>query len=242
MSAKRAQKSLHRQGPSRKKRSCEGDEEELGVEPGPLDPSTTGTFMTPPETFQPLRLLPHEPESLVPADVELTPIGFFSLFWTDEILGSIVEATNAYAKLKQETRSSKWSHPVTITELRKFLGVTIMMGITRLSNTRHYWSRGLLSRRNSLSLRRYLQIKRYIHISIPEESENTSKLNSEWWTKLEPLHSHLQRQSQRYLLPGSHVSIDEMMVCFTGRSKHTIRIPSKPIPVGYKVIAICYQG
>jgi len=179
MSAKHAQKSFHRQRPSRKKRSYAGDEGELGVEPGPSDLSTTGNFMRLLETIQPLCLLPHEPESLVPTNGELSPVGFFSLFWMDEILGNIVEATNTYANLKQVTHSSKWSHPVSIKELRKFLGVTIMMGITHLSNTRHYWSCGLLSRYNSLSLRRYLQIKRYIHISIPEESHDTGRLNRE---------------------------------------------------------------
>lgn len=32
------------------------------------------------------------------------------------------------------------------------------------------------------------------------------------------------------------------MVKFKGRSAHTVRIPSKPIPVGYKVLALCDAG
>jgi len=33
-----------------------------------------------------------------------------------------------------------------------------------------------------------------------------------------------------------------MIVNFTGRSTHTIWLPGKPIPVGYKVLAICDSG
>jgi len=33
-----------------------------------------------------------------------------------------------------------------------------------------------------------------------------------------------------------------MMVNFIGRSTNTIRIPGRPIPVGYKILAICYNG
>ena len=36
--------------------------------------------------------------------------------------------------------------------------------------------------------------------------------------------------------------MDEIMVSFSSRSFHTLRIPSKPIPIGYKVISLCSMG
>jgi len=54
--------------------------------------------------------------------------------------------------------------------------------------------------------------------------------------------SHLQQRCQELYLPGTHVSIDEMMVKFNSRSGHTVRIPSKPISVGFKVLALCDVG
>lgn len=87
---------------------------------------------------------------------------------------------------------------------------------------------------------RYRQIKRFLHISMPEDTASISR--KDWWRKLEPLSSHLRKQSQALMLPGTHLSIDEMMISFTGRSFHTVRIPSKPIPRGYKVIALCSMG
>ncbi|PWW72382.1 hypothetical protein C7212DRAFT_228114, partial [Tuber magnatum] len=47
---------------------------------------------------------------------------------------------------------------------------------------------------------------------------------------------------QRYCTPATHVSIDEMMIRFIGRSVHTVRLPNKPIPEGYKVFALCEHG
>lgn len=202
-------------------------------------------FLTPPETFQPLRLIEHEPESLVPNNTTLTPIQFCSLFWNDDILRQIVQATNAYADLKRQGKRDKgWIRPLTVMELRKFLGINIMMGIIRLSNRSQYWRKGRLTGNQALSFRRYAQIKCYIHISIPEVNSHTpsSWTESPWWKKLEPLHSYLRAQSQTYFQPGTHVAVDEMMVQFAGRSKHTVRIPSKPIPVGYKVITLCHDG
>jgi len=74
---------------------------------------------------------------------------------------------------------------------------------------------------------------------MPEDTANLQPNVKDWWKKLEPLNTQLRLQSPAYLLPGTHVSIDEMMVRFARRSQHTVRMPKKPISVGYKVLAIC---
>ena len=126
-------KTFYSQGLSRQKRSWAGDEVGSGVKPELSHRSTTvGILKTAPETFQPLRLLHYEAESRILTNIELTPIGLFSLFWTDEILDNIDEATNRYMKLKKATWSSQWSHPTSIKVLSKSLGVTIMMGMKHL--------------------------------------------------------------------------------------------------------------
>jgi len=141
MSAKHAQKSSNYQAKSKRKKSDHAKAQSGGS-------NSTGMFLTPPETFQPLRLIEHEPESLVPDNTTLTLIEFFSLFWNDDILGQIVQATNPYADLKRQGKQDKWwICPLTVIELRKFLGITIMMGIIRLSNRSQYWRKGRLTGR-----------------------------------------------------------------------------------------------
>lgn len=192
-----------------------------------------------PATFCPMQYIEHAMVPRMLPDIRLAPAAIFGLFWNDEIIGKLVQATNAYAQQKKATKQ-QWLHPATAIELRRFLGITILMGITRLRRVSRYWSQGLLSAQSSLSYYRYCQIKRFIHISMPQDTAGLSR--KDWWKKLEPLSSHLRQQSQTFALPATNISIDEMMVPFTGRSFHTVHIPSKPIPVGYKVIALCSSG
>lgn len=92
---------------------------------------------------------------------------------------------------------------------------------------------------NSIGVVRFEQLKRYFHVSdptLPKPSDN------EWFFKMEPLSSKLRNAFQQYFVPGTKVSVDEMMIKFFGRSKHTIKIKHKPIKQGYKVWALSYKG
>ena len=82
---------------------------------------------------------------------------------------------------------------------------------------------------------RFEQLKRYFHISpsyqhIPR---------AQWYEKFQPLANLLAIKYQALLMPASEVAVDEMMIQFTGRSVHTTLIRGKPIPQGYKVLALC---
>jgi hypothetical protein len=84
---------------------------------------------------------------------------------------------------------------------------------------------------------RFEEIKRWFHLSPPQ-----TLARRRFFNKLEPLSSHLQERFQNYVVPATQISIDEMMVRFTGRSHHTLRMPNKPIPEGYKIYALCEHG
>ena len=62
---------------------------------------------------------------------------------------------------------------------------------------------------------------------------------SRYYKKLEPVASMIQTRSQTILIPATMVSINEIIVWFTGRSKHTIMMRGKPCPVGYNILALC---
>ncbi|RPB01415.1 hypothetical protein L873DRAFT_1645790, partial [Choiromyces venosus 120613-1] len=63
-----------------------------------------------------------------------------------------------------------------------------------------------------------------------------------WYQKVEPLSSNLSSKFQRFMIPASNIAVDEMIVQFTGRSAYTKCIPSKPIPHGFKILALCEHG
>src|SRR5205807_10412848 len=100
--------------------------------------STGSDLCLDPEGFEPLQhaASEHAAQAILPPDIELTPIVFFSLFWAPAILGPIVEATNIYAEQKRSASNRQkgirsWK-PLTVSELQKFLSISIFRGINRL--------------------------------------------------------------------------------------------------------------
>ena len=91
-----------------------------------------------------------------------------------------------------------------------------------------------------ISLVRWQQIKRYLKISDPR-SERDSK-GPDWYAKVEPIYSDFLKASQRYYLPGRDVSIDEQLVLFKGRSRHSMLIPSKQAGKGLKIYSLCHDN
>ena len=63
-----------------------------------------------------------------------------------------------------------------------------------------------------------------------------------WYSKLDPLATHVRTISQSICIPSSNILIDEMIARFFGRSAHTVRIKNKPIPEGYKILSLCDAG
>ena len=63
-----------------------------------------------------------------------------------------------------------------------------------------------------MSLNRYEQLKQYFHVSDPRITLDVK----DWYQKVEPLASTLQRRFQEYYLPSTKVAIDEMVVRFCG--------------------------
>jgi len=50
------------------------------------------------------------------------------------------------------------------------------------------------------------------------------------FSKLEPLASHIRNTSKKLYIPASNVMVDEMIARFSGQSAHTFWIKNKPNP------------
>lgn len=175
-----------------------------------------------------------------------TPLRFFFLMWPFELFEDLATNTNLY----EQYQSGKSSNPrrpwkeTNAAELCIWIGLIIYMGVfTRGGPTSELWSRSgefpyhCISRFRSLN--RFEQIKRYLHIG----KQDTYKLPcEEFFEKLNPLASKLRENWKKAITPSAFLSLDEMMIRFTGRSSHTYLIRNKPIPVGYKLHALCDAG
>jgi hypothetical protein len=79
----------------------------------------------------------------------------------------------------------------------------------------------------------------------PEDSSEDEELGDNgnvWWWRAEPLLSTFRTACQLYLVLGTEVAIDEIMVRFFGCSSDTCKMPNKLIKQGYKIFALAENG
>ncbi len=167
-------------------------------------------------------------------------INLFLLFFPNSILDTIVVNTNLYALTKDASAvSRKWQN-IDRKELIIWIALVIYQGLFKLPSLNQYWNEDLkfpihhISKQ--MSLKRFEQIKRYLHISPPMATINN------YFEKLEPLLSKIRDVSKQLYTSSLNVSVDEMMVRFSGRSIHTIRIKNKPTPEGFKILFLYESG
>jgi hypothetical protein len=116
-----------------------------------------------------------------------------------------------------------------------------------LSRTRDYWNTDFnraihILIFNFMRCNKWKQIKRYLKIFNSLENEKLNTRDSDWWKKLQSLTSDFRRTSKAYWLSESHVSVDEQLVKFKRRSRHTMQIASKATEVKFKLYNLCQQN
>ena len=176
------------------------------------------------------------------------PIHYFELFWGPEVWNTLIENTNTYAQYKEAWHkgnlegNSRWWKAITLYEMRIFIALLIYIGIVGTLDIASFWNKCGNTTHKPMGFMTYYwfqQIKRYFHVSAPDISRLST---ARWYTKLEPLASMLRTKFQAYVILGQNVSFDEMMVLFSGRSRHTLKMKNKPISKGFKVWALCEHG
>ena len=172
----------------------------------------------------------------LPSHVAGTPYNVFSLFFNYDILQKIVDYTNEYAEERPSNddkhHARRW-FSTTLKELRAYIATSIYMGIHSESSVPEFWNKDMSKGpihhmvRDHISLRRWQQIDRFLRISQPTSPHPTV------FEKLEDLSEHLRHAFKQYWTPGTHLTVDESIQRFQGRSDATVNIPSKPVPEGY---------
>jgi hypothetical protein len=165
------------------------------------------------------------------------------------VWNTLVENTNLYALSKEarhkenKVKKSRWWKAIDLYEMRIFIALLIYIGIVGTSNLESYWLKETTIHRpmEAMTFFRFEQIKRYFHVSPPPPPLSRQPIN-QWFMKLSPLFQMLRKRFQAFVIIGQNVSFDEMMVPFTGRSRHTLKMKNKPISEGFKLWALyCYS-
>ncbi|KAJ0407397.1 hypothetical protein ATCC90586_000104 [Pythium insidiosum] len=165
-----------------------------------------------------------------------TPLVVFRLLLSPSDIETIVLHSNQYAILHG---AQDWC-PLDADELRTWIGIVIYMGVYQMARPMDGWSTDDRQPKypfaSYMSRNRFKHIERYLHISPPHTQVGS------WYAKIEPLVTNMKTAFRKYYVPPSNVSVDEMMVRFSGRSAHTVRMKNKPIAEGYKIISLSAKG
>lgn len=166
----------------------------------------------------------------IPISVEAqnckTPIEFFELFFTDDLLSHIADQSNLYA-LQKNTNLD-----ISSEELKVFLGALLLSGYAKYPNRRFYWSDNMDSPQilsNSMRLKRFEKILANIHLN-----DNTQFQAIDRLYKLRPLITHLNEAFLKHGGLDENLSIDESMIPYYGKHFAKQYIRGKPIRFGFK--------
>ena len=159
-----------------------------------------------------------------------TPCEAFQLFFDEAILDRILFETNL--------RSVQKNKPALVTkgELLSFLGINIVMGYNPMHAIVDYWrdgdDLGVPCIKKTMARERFLTILRNLHLNDNSKIDPSAK---DKLYKVRPLVEALNANFQKVKQPEEHLSVDESMIKFKGRSSLKQYNPMKPIKRGFKL-------
>ncbi|XP_011135111.1 piggyBac transposable element-derived protein 4 isoform X2 [Harpegnathos saltator] len=178
---------------------------------------------------------PHVPSNCT------TPLHFFQLFFTDDLIKKIVIETNIYTaniiQHKQLSIRSIWKQwkNVTECEMKAFFGVIINMGLINMPSLQDYWARNFYSKipffSKIFSRDRFMQIFWALHLeTLPRSMNMTTKTR-----KISSYLDFLNKKFMEHYIPEKNLSIDESTVGFKGRVSFRTYNMQKPTKWGLRV-------
>ncbi|XP_052745804.1 piggyBac transposable element-derived protein 4-like [Bicyclus anynana] len=174
-----------------------------------------------------------------------SPADFFILMVPDSIFQEIVELTNQFAthKITSFKESSRFARlrkwvPTDLAEIKKFFGLILIMGITKLPRLAEYWSTNVIVGhpfpRTIMSRNRFELILQMLHFSQNDETNKDDRLH-----RIRYLLQALNERFQMHYTPGQDLCIDESVVPFRGRIVFRQYNKQKRHKYGIKEFKLC---
>ena len=169
------------------------------------------------------------------------PLDYFVEFVDDNLWDLIVVETNRYVGKKLLNSPERLANfvPVTRAEMKAFIGINIIMGITKLPQVALYWSSDDFFRNQGIkkvmTKNRFEEITCYLHFndSSAEPARGTPGFDRLY--KIRPIFNSILGNCQTKFKPTKNLSVDEGMIAFRGRLSFRQYMPAKPTKYGIKV-------
>jgi hypothetical protein len=181
-------------------------------------------------------------ESGIKINENFTPASLADLFFSEEFIRTLVDATNDYAKrttgpLQKHARFRYWKD-TNPQEMRRFFGMLLYMGILQLPIIFQYWRLHKLYNlplfRSLMSRNRFQLLLRYFHFSKDDEQNKNNRLH-----KINPILQRFNSFMSEIYYPERDLSIDESMVLWRGRLIFRQYIKNKEHKYGIKLYELC---
>ena len=160
------------------------------------------------------------------------PIDFFDAVFPLSLVDLMATETNRYATQKGHIDTG-YRRPTDRSELYRFLGVLLYMGIVRCTAVADYFppsSTNLPVVSNVFGFNRFRWLEQHLHLVDNEAPPQCPAVVQRVW----PMVQTLRQSFETILRPGSLVTIDESIVAYKGRHAAVQFFPQKPIRFGIK--------
>jgi hypothetical protein len=187
------------------------------------------------ETFQSKHLVQDEDSSVhQPGNDHAThehwkPVDYFNQYIGDDVYKMLADATNQ-TDILLHGNSLKTSSD----EIRKFIGINILMGSLRYPRIRMYWkkSTGGAAIKKVMSRDRFLKLQSNLKVVVDINVSDEVKEGDKLW-KVRPLLKKINDVCLTRPRP-QHCCIDEQTIPFTGRVSVRQYVCWEPYPTGLK--------
>ena len=175
------------------------------------------------------------------------PSDYFKLYFTDEIYELICRETNTYAHQYIQAHAAnlgprsivhRWKDTTTA-EIKAFIGLCILMGISYKPRVWMYWSKDSLYSSpifgKIMARERFQFILRFLHFQDNEDPQyNPQDPNRDRLFKIRKILDKLKEQFQTIYYPSEDISLDESLVLYKGRLLFKQYIKTKRSRFGIK--------
>uniref|UniRef100_A0A3Q0SW17 PiggyBac transposable element-derived protein domain-containing protein n=1 Tax=Amphilophus citrinellus TaxID=61819 RepID=A0A3Q0SW17_AMPCI len=198
--------------------------------------------ITPPQpAFRPRR----KPGAQLIMTAAYSALELFQLFFTAEMLQTLLTNSNEYGRAQCSTPSKPWTD-ITMQDMFGFLSVVIYMGFVKCTSLTDYWRGGKLYNLqfpvSVMSGRKWLRILYALHLSsAAEDSANEAKRGTPEFDRLgqiKPLYMEMRDACRRNYHPRRDIAIDERMVASKARVMFRQYMKGKPVRWGFKLFVL----
>ena len=157
-----------------------------------------------------------------------TLLDYFQLFFDDNVFERLCMNTNKFKDFRCTQKrivtpnyEEKFWNDMTVTEMRAYFGIAIILGLLNQRWYRNYWSKdpflGNPGVQRVFSLKRYCKLSEYLHVSDRESEKPKGHPQYDKLGKIRWLYNHLLDKFKYYKYPECNQCLDEMVFPYSGR-------------------------